>query len=1485
MTNRPKVSIILPSLNVVSYIRECVESVLNQTLKDIEIICVDAGSTDGTLEILREFEAKDSRVKVLISDVKSYGHQMNMGFDAAHGEYLGIVETDDWVVPSMYRDLYKIVKKNELDFIKSDFYRFKYKNGKLTKDYNRLSNDSSFYNRVLVPGEETQTFKFIMNTWSGIYRLDFLRQWNIRHNETLGASYQDNGFWFMTFCRAERAMFVDRPYYMNRRDNPNSSVFSTSKVYCMRDEYDYIRSQIEADPEALGRFLPLCNYFRFCGYYYNTVERISPELRRLFLEYFSEEFRALADANELERSLFSNREWGDLQTILYYPDRFLEESLRRARPFKVRESYRSYCSEGDNSIRVSVIVPVYNVEKYLAECLESVLAQQEMPQFEVICIDDGSTDGSASILDAYAGKDARIKVIKQANSGVASAHNVGLAAARGEYICLLDADDTLAPHAFKSLVALADKKHADVVVFGFDPRFHPVEGGGAVPEWLCSKNPVRAHTVRGASPNVIFGEQGIKPFAWRDFIRRDFLAKNEIWYWEGCRFGEDTVFQFELFPKAEVIAFTPEKLYRYRCVRSGSLMDQSRLQLAKKVKTHISVIAHLARVWESEGYFKSAHISFVEWAVDYFYDEFCNCKEADKRELARRFMPVLRGFLSETQQRRLGPGRQERIEEVAACCVDDEALPADRDETSKSQWNPIPHEMCGDPYISVIVPVHNNELTLGRTLHSLTNQTLGDIEIICVDDASTDRSLSVLHEWAQVDGRIVVMSYTENRSASQARKDAVLRSRGRYVVFCDADDSYVPGAFELLKSEMESCPVDVLHFGVNVAGAHAFEEDRQWIETNTLPFEGTLEKADVFEGCFRAHLYGLWNKMVRSEVAKTAFSHVEDGLFPRGQDVYAYFLIAFFAQSYRGVSDLRLYTYYLGEGLDGTAKLDVPTFARFCSFSRVVEALRRFLEAQKVFDIYADVWVAQRARMLGDCVNKWYQKVSDEDKGRAFDEMLGAWPAWLVSDAVARRFWNDPKKGIRCLETSSLRSVVKEHPKTVAMYYHNLVGGGVERVMQLLAPLWVRMGYTVLVITDVQGPDDFIELPDGVKRVAVPNAGVGDKWAYICRAKAFVDIVKREHVDVMIYHAWNTGFLPWDMLATKAAGASFVVHCHSVFSMRLLGAQDYFRSMPAVFGFADAVVDLSAADHAFWGTFNSNTYTVVNPIDPCMQSVTRSRPDVPTILWVGRLEQEKRPEDALRIFAQVHKRLPDARLNILGKAKTEEVQERLERLAEELHISNHVGFCGFQEQMSPYYQRATVLLGTSEYEGFSLAILEALAHAVPVVMYELPYLAVVDGNDGVVSVPQSDISAAASALIRLFENPDERNERADAAYQFAQKLLSFDYEDAWRGIFASLGERRAPVPLTDEERLMWDTLLDHYAVGVRRLRGQCSYLQKRLGVGGDVDEINRIHASASYRIGRVITWPARKLRTLVACYREHGLSYTIGAYARRIKGE
>lgn len=106
--NEPKVSVLIPSLNVAPYIEECLQSVINQSLKDIEIICIDANSTDGTLEILKDYAKKDSRIKLIVSEKKSYGYQMNLGLKAARGEYIGIVESDDYIKPLMFERLYRV---------------------------------------------------------------------------------------------------------------------------------------------------------------------------------------------------------------------------------------------------------------------------------------------------------------------------------------------------------------------------------------------------------------------------------------------------------------------------------------------------------------------------------------------------------------------------------------------------------------------------------------------------------------------------------------------------------------------------------------------------------------------------------------------------------------------------------------------------------------------------------------------------------------------------------------------------------------------------------------------------------------------------------------------------------------------------------------------------------------------------------------------------------------------------------------------------------------------------------------------------------------------------------------------------------------------------------------------------------------------------------------------------------------------------------
>ncbi|HHV10477.1 MAG TPA: glycosyltransferase [Clostridiales bacterium] len=327
---RPKVSIIIPSLNVISYIAECLESAINQTLKDIEIICVDAGSTDGTLEVINSYAANDNRIKLIVSEKKSYGYQMNMAMDVAAGEYIGIIESDDYVKLDMYEALYKIAKENGLDFIKSDFYRFTSKeDGSINSAYHNIAWQSKYYNKVIKPLEERIAFRFIMNTWSGIYRNEFIKGNSIRHNETPGASFQDNGFWFQTFTLAERAYFLDKAYYMNRRDNPNSSVFSKEKVYCICEEYDYIRSFLQKN-NCLDKLKFLFSYICYQNYKFN-LNRIAEEYKLEFLEKCSADFRKMRDNGELDYSLFGKAEWEILLSIIDNPKEYYEKAIVQKR--------------------------------------------------------------------------------------------------------------------------------------------------------------------------------------------------------------------------------------------------------------------------------------------------------------------------------------------------------------------------------------------------------------------------------------------------------------------------------------------------------------------------------------------------------------------------------------------------------------------------------------------------------------------------------------------------------------------------------------------------------------------------------------------------------------------------------------------------------------------------------------------------------------------------------------------------------------------------------------------------------------------------------------------------------------------------------------------------------------------------------------------------------------------------------------------------
>ena len=197
-------------------------------MQDIEIICINDGSTDSSLAILRSYEAKDSRIKVIDKANAGYGAAMNDGLAIATGEYVAILESDDRVCDNAWKTLYAIAEENELDFVRGDYYRSNEK-GDVYFSANRTT---SFYcpdtlpepphNTVITAAEYPRMFYIFPSIWTGLYRRSFLTDNNIVFNETPGASFQDTSFAFKIWVTAKRAMLVDIPIIYYTVDNANS---------------------------------------------------------------------------------------------------------------------------------------------------------------------------------------------------------------------------------------------------------------------------------------------------------------------------------------------------------------------------------------------------------------------------------------------------------------------------------------------------------------------------------------------------------------------------------------------------------------------------------------------------------------------------------------------------------------------------------------------------------------------------------------------------------------------------------------------------------------------------------------------------------------------------------------------------------------------------------------------------------------------------------------------------------------------------------------------------------------------------------------------------------------------------------------------------------------------------------------------------------------------------------------------------------------
>lgn len=260
--------------------------------------------------------------------------------------------------------------------------------------------------------------------------------------------------------------------------------------------------------------------------------------------------------------------------------------------------------------RVSVIVPVYNVEAYIASCLESV-RKQTFSDIEIICVNDGSTDRSLSIVRLCEQVDPRIVVIDKSNGGVSSARNAGIEAASGEFICFLDSDDLLERHACARIVQAFEETGADVVTYG----------ASVYPKYLSNdyfeKVLQPRDVIYGGFDIAILKDEASWPFAWHSACRRDFLMDRGIRFDEDVRFGEDTVFQFSMFPQARVCAFVSDILMKYRVARSDSHMGMREGDALRIAREHVHIADHVFRAWRRLGILDRYRDFALEWASEF----------------------------------------------------------------------------------------------------------------------------------------------------------------------------------------------------------------------------------------------------------------------------------------------------------------------------------------------------------------------------------------------------------------------------------------------------------------------------------------------------------------------------------------------------------------------------------------------------------------------------------------------------------------------------------------------------------------------------------------------------------------------------------------------------------------------------------------------------------------------------------------------------
>ena len=443
---------------------------------------------------------------------------------------------------------------------------------------------------------------------------------------------------------------------------------------------------------------------------------------------------------------------------------------------------------------ISVIIPVYNVEKYIERCLLSV-TRQTHKKLEIICVNDCTPDNSMEIVQKFAQSDPRIKIVtREKNGGLSAARNSGFKAATGEYVYYIDSDDWIDEDYLEALLQKALQYKTDIVLN------NNIKGEYEDGHWEEYHWPTYAKKIpQGEMLNREYTINNTPCMVWCHLYKRSFLVRHQLSFPEGY-LNEDNYYNcITAIYTDKIFVFYGTAAYHY-LQRDCSIMGE--LRKKGRALAYVKIVKLICDFFRKHPEFNQHKIKMVNAAHFAFIDS------QEMFEISKSICEFIYENLPYEQH--LYNGTELFYIQKIMGVKDFAELQKKYPKGLRMAFVAHCAAVRMRPKISVIVPVYNAEKYLDKTLSSIVHQTFRKIEIICINDQSTDRSLEILKKFAKEDLRIKIINNTQHLGVAFTRNAGLDIARGEYIYFIDADDSIDEDYLECMAKQAETANCDII---------------------------------------------------------------------------------------------------------------------------------------------------------------------------------------------------------------------------------------------------------------------------------------------------------------------------------------------------------------------------------------------------------------------------------------------------------------------------------------------------------------------------------------------------------------------------------------------------------------------------------------------------------------------------------------------------